>query len=133
MLKEKASSYYRQGYNCAEALMLAMNDHYGLGLPAESIHLVSGFGGGMGSEKACGALTGALAALSAMLKEERRQDKAAFGQACGEWVAAFIRDLGSDDCARLKDLYRKDDVGCLPTVERAADSFQQYWQRRQQG
>lgn len=133
MLKEKAAGYYRRGYNCAEALMLAMNEEYQLGLPEESVRLVSGFGGGMGSEKACGALTGALAALGALLREQRGRDKAAFSQACGAWVATFIRDLGSDECARLKALYRRDDVGCLPTVERAADSFERYWASRQQG
>ena len=87
----------------------------------------------MVSEKACGALTGALAALGELLKDQRGQDKAAFSQACREWVSAFVSDLGSDNCARLKALYRRDDVGCLPTVERAADSFERYWASRQQG
>lgn len=130
MLRERAGYHYQAGRNCAEAMLLAMNEVYGLGLASESLRLVSGFGGGMGAEKACGALTGAVAALGEMLHEQRESDKAAFGQACAGWVSAFERDLGAIDCMPLKALYRQDDSGCLNTVERAADSFERFWASR---
>ena len=47
MLKERATYYYMEdGCNCAEAVLLAANDVYGLGLSDETAKVVGGFGGG---------------------------------------------------------------------------------------
>ena len=43
-------------YNCAEVVLLWADERYGLGIPAEDVRLVSGFGGGMGCGENCGAL-----------------------------------------------------------------------------
>ena len=54
MLRETAEGYYKQGYNCAEAMLRAINMAWGLRLSDESLRLAAGFGGGMGCEDACG-------------------------------------------------------------------------------
>ena len=44
MLKEHATYYYMEdNCNCAEAVLLAANKEYGLGLPDECAKLVKGF------------------------------------------------------------------------------------------
>ena len=38
MLKEIAAKHYNDGRNCAEALLMAANEQYNLGLTDENIH-----------------------------------------------------------------------------------------------
>ena len=124
-LRERAKDYYQNDYNCAEAMLRAINDAYGLNLPEGSLHLAAGFGGGMGCEKACGALCGGIAALGPLLVTDKAHAAENFGAKCAQLVQAFERDLGSDLCADLKPRYRTDETRCLTTVELAADSFEQ--------
>ena len=130
MLRDIAESYYKRDYNCAEAMLRAINDEWALNLSDESLRLAAGFGGGMGCEDACGAMTGAVAGLSAMLVEGRAHATPGFGAQCAEWVAAFRRDLGSSLCADLKPIFKTEEAGCLETVLRAADSFEQFMKER---
>jgi len=123
-LKDKARQYYLNDYNCAEAMLRAINDVYGLNLPEGSLLTASGFGGGMGCEKACGALCGGIAALGPLLVQDRAHATQGFGERCAALVQAFERDLGSDLCADLKPRYKTEESRCLKTVELAADSFE---------
>ena len=57
-------------YNCAEAIILAVDEEYKLNLPEEVVKSVAGFGGGMGAGSTCGYLTGAISALSLIFGPE---------------------------------------------------------------
>lgn len=118
MLRDRAVTYYEQGMNCAEAMLLAISDEYQLGLTKEQTKLVSGFGGGMGCEDVCGALTGAVAAMGPLM-----EDKASLGAACSAWVKMFGKGLGDTNCKKLKDMHRDEQTKCKRTVALAADSF----------
>ncbi len=107
-------------YNCAEAVLLWADEQYGLGIAPEDAKLVSGFGGGLGCGENCGALLGALAALSKMLVRGRAHETPEFRERCARLVDRFRADLGSIQCAELKEKYRRPDVRCLYVVERAA-------------
>mgnify|MGYP000709057425 CR=1 FL=1 len=49
MLREHATHYYMEdNCNCAEAVLMAANAEYGLGLSDDACKLVGGFGAGMG-------------------------------------------------------------------------------------
>lgn len=62
-----AGEYFKQGLNCAECVFQSCLDMQNLNLPKEVIALASGFGGGMGQTRnTCGAITGAILALSAL-------------------------------------------------------------------
>lgn len=63
--KELGISYFKQGYNCAQAVILAFADE--IGLDKESaVKFISGFGGGFGRmREVCGAVSGMVAVLSA--------------------------------------------------------------------
>ena len=53
-----AKSYFEEGYNCAQAVLLAFCEETGL-LPKQAALLASTFGGGMGKlREVCGAVTG---------------------------------------------------------------------------
>lgn len=62
-----AGQYFKEGMNCAECVLQSFLDTHNVDLPKEIIALSSGFGGGMGHTKnTCGAITGAVLALSCL-------------------------------------------------------------------
>ena len=115
-------------YNCAEAVLLWADERYGLNVAPEDIRLVSGFGGGLGCGENCGALLGAVAALSKVLVQDRAHLTPGFKAACAELVTRFREDLGGIECTELKEKYRRPDVRCLYVVERTAAILDEYMQ-----
>lgn len=56
--KETAVSYFKQGYNCAQSVVMAFADVTGLDVK-QSARLASSFGGGLGRmREVCGAVSG---------------------------------------------------------------------------
>lgn len=56
--KEKAQQYFRQGFNCAQSVVMAFHDLTGL-TEEESARLASSFGGGLGRmREVCGTVSG---------------------------------------------------------------------------
>ena len=54
MLRDYVKKYYlEQRRNCAESLLRAANEAYGLNLTEADFALLSGFGGGMGGDCSC--------------------------------------------------------------------------------
>ena len=63
---QKARELFEQGYNCAQAVAGVFADE--MGLPFDTaVHMVSGFGGGMGRlREVCGAFSGAVFVMSVL-------------------------------------------------------------------
>ena len=120
--------FLERDYNCAETVLLWADEKYGLKVAPEDVKLVSGFGGGLGCAENCGALLGALAAFSRVLVADRAHLTPGFKEACAQLVSRFRADLGSIECAELKEKYRRPDVRCLYVVERAAAVLDEYMQ-----
>ncbi len=116
MLKQRATEYYKQGYNCAETIVRAANDEYALGLTEEAMRMCSGFGGGMGCGKACGALCGGICVISSKLVKSSAHQTPELRAKCTKLVAAFNRILGDTECKHLMLKYKKPDTRCLDTV-----------------
>ena len=71
IVEQDAKECFKQGLNCSECVMTAFLNHFDTGLPKEVVKLATGFGGGMGHTKnTCGAITGAVMALSAIVGRE---------------------------------------------------------------
>ena len=127
MLKEKAYEYFiSKDHNCAESVLLAISEEYGLGIGPEEMKLVSAFGGGMGCGKLCGALAGGMAALGKIAVNGRAHATEEFGPLCAGLYEKFGTVLGSTQCEELKPIYRNDEVRCLKTVELALEVFEAY-------
>lgn len=110
--EQDAKNYFRQGLNCSECVMSSFMDHYETGLPREVITMATGFGGGMGHTKnTCGAITGAVMALSAavgrkdpMAKEtmsERIQELNGIYDIVGKMVNEIKDEYGTLICSEL--------------------------------
>lgn len=70
-VEAEAKECFRSGLNCSECVMTAFLNNFETGLPKEAVKLATGFGGGMGHTKnTCGAITGAVMALSAIVGRE---------------------------------------------------------------
>ena len=82
--REKAAQLFLQGYNCAQAMMVAYCDVTGL-TPDFAARMASSFGGGMGRmREVCGAVSGMLMVLGAL----------------------YGYNEGSEDDAQKKQLYK---------------------------
>lgn len=117
MLKELAKKYYQNGYNCAEAMLLAGNDYYQLGLSADTFKAMAGFGGGVGVEDLCGVISGSTALLGVLLVDSRASGSGIIKEATVELVERFREKMSSLNCKELKDLYREEEAKCSSVVE----------------
>lgn len=127
MLKEHATRFYLEdNCNCAEAVLLAANVEYNLGLGDDACKLVGGFGGGVGCGITCGALLGAVAALGAIKMGRRAGETYGFNKECGDLARAFRAKLGDTNCSELRKLHAHQTQRCLKTVLAACDVLESH-------
>jgi len=125
-MNETLSALVEGGYgeandlNCAETILWGANQVYDLGLEPRVLRLASGFGGGMGIEATCGALTGALMVLGLLFTRERGHQSPRVKELCVEFLEAYRCEMGSIDCRPLKDAHRTEELKCRPVVHKAA-------------
>jgi len=107
--------------NCAEKMVYGANWAYDLKLSPEALKLSAGFGGGMGVEDICGAVTGAIMVLSHLYVKQNSHESKRIKELEGEFIASFNNELGFTDCKSLKEKYRNDKVKCNPIIFKAAE------------
>lgn len=102
--EKQAQDYFRQGLNCTECIMQTYFDLYDTGdLPKESICMASAFGAGMGGTKnTCGAIIGAVMALSATIGRKNPLEK----ESTAERVAQ-LRDIYDITGDMVRDMEEK--------------------------
>ena len=121
MLKEYALHYYGQGYNCAESLVYGANAAGNLNLDENACHLMAGLGGGLQVGDACGALTGAVCALSCLIVKTKAHDCAELKPLTQTVVGQVRQRLGSLRCEEIKPRLFQPERRCAATVENGAD------------
>ncbi len=98
--RDKAIKYFRDGFNCSQAVLMACT-----GDSETSVRAAAAFGGGMGRlQKTCGAVTGAYIYFgmkygAAGLPEEK--DKTQVYDRVKEFNRMFIERNGTDLCSEL--------------------------------
>ncbi|WP_319477801.1 C-GCAxxG-C-C family (seleno)protein [Marispirochaeta aestuarii] len=108
----------RENLNCAETVLFAANQAYQLRLPPEALKLSAAFGGGMGVEKSCGAITGGVMAISTIFVKGRAKVDERFKEINRKLFSRVQDELGSTDCDRLKAMYRDEVIGCHNVIAR---------------
>jgi C_GCAxxG_C_C family probable redox protein len=112
---EKAVNHFKQGYNCAQSVLLAMQEYYGIPENELIPKVATPFGGGIGKlGSLCGALTGAVIAIglthgtnTTNLKKKEKSYKLAqklyeqFAETCG---SPFCRELIRYDLTKPEEL-----------------------------
>ena len=121
---EKADELFHSGWNCAESVFLAIHEQIGEG--EAPVQLLTALGGGMGSKRTCGALSGAVVALGLACGRTTPDDaakKAAYAKA-NELCKAFRERFHSIDCWELTSGYENEQDrkrGCAALVTTAVE------------
>ncbi len=110
--------------NCAEILLLSANEKHDLGLDDRFVKAVCPFGGGLQSEKTCGALLGALAAVGIMYSEDKPSTNDKMKEISKQLVEEFEKEFGNTDCSYIKEHHRSETEGCNPVKIRTAEVFE---------
>ena len=121
MLKEYALHYYGQGYNCAESLVYGAHTAWNLNLDENACHLMAGLGGGLQVGDVCGALSGAVCALSCLIVKTKAHDCAELKPLTQTVVGQVRQRLGSLRCEEIKPRLFQPERRCAATVENCAD------------
>lgn len=137
LFSEKAANHFKQGYNCAQSVLLTMQEYYGIRRNRLIPKIATPFAGGIGQRGSlCGALTGAIIAIglkhgtnTSLLEEKEKSCKLArkvydqFVEACG---SPFCRELigydltDPEDLERMRKLKVRDEK-CSNYVRRAVE------------
>lgn len=101
--RNKAGNYFKEGYNCAEAVFLTYRELLAPELDPSLVSLMTGFGGGLGESGCmCGALTGSITALNMIKARSTNQtsrDEAY--QLAREFTDKFTEKYGATCCRAL--------------------------------
>ena len=107
-----------KGLNCAQKIFHGANVAYDLKISEDTLKVSAGFGGGICIEDACGAVTGAVMALSYMYTNKEGVELKPLVQ---EMLNNYTENMGSLNCAELKDKYRTEEIGCKNVILKAAE------------
>lgn len=123
MLYDLLKSGYgnEQDFNCAEKIMYGANEAYKLGLGKEALKLSSGFGGGMGIEAVCGALSASVMVLSRLFVVNNAHESSRIKDLSQELFIMYRNKMGEIDCAPLKKKYRTEEIKCRDVILNAAE------------
>lgn len=127
MLLESVKKYYDKSLNlnCAETMLYAANEEYKLNLSRDSLKMMASFGGGMGIESICGAITGSLSVLGIMFVREKGHESDFIKSLSKDFFQRFEKKFGTAACNELKSKYRNDDIRCSRMIYKAAEILEE--------
>jgi C_GCAxxG_C_C family probable redox protein len=106
-MQEHARDYFKQGFNCAQAVCVTYAEHFGLDHET-ALRVAAGFGGGMGRlAGTCGAVSGAFMVLGLKHGAVHADDKAS-----KENAYAQVREFAQQFTERHASLLCKELLGC---------------------
>jgi len=129
--RNKAGTYFKEGYNCAEAVFLTFREYLAPEMPPETVKLVTGLGGGVGHAGCmCGALSGSIIALNMLTgrTSNKLSRNSAYGHA-KEFHDRFKKEFGATCCRVLsKHPYESKEhlSGCLKITGNTARLLMEY-------
>ncbi len=124
------NEYYRDNnineldLNCAEAVLHVANVAYNLDLKSETMILSSAFGGGMGIEDKCGALTASIMILGYMFVKDRAHESGLIKEITRDYFRNFEELMKSLDCGPLKKMHRTESAGCDTVIAAALETLE---------
>ena len=124
---QKALENHGRGYNCAQAVLCAYADLFGLN-ETEALKIAEGFGSGMGGMgETCGAVTAAFMLTGLKNSSGSAGDKTTRPETykqIRDLANAFKAEAGSITCRELKGTTGKPVYPCQKCVETAARLFE---------
>lgn len=115
---EKAVSFFKEGFICAESVLMAMQDYLKM---EKNPALATGFGAGIGRRgSVCGAVTGGILAINLKYGRQKAEDKESIKQAyiiASEFYKRFEEKMGSAICYDI--------IKCDLTTEEGQQTFKE--------
>ncbi len=105
--KQVAGNYFREGYNCAEAVLRSLCDSLGIVISDDAKKMASGFGGGLGhSGCVCGALAASVMVLGILQgRTDKEQSRTQVYSVAEDFYLNFVERFGSS-CCRVLNPYQ---------------------------
>ncbi len=102
-MRNRAGNYFKEGYNCAEAIFLTYRELLAPEMDPAMVKLFTGFGGGVGEAGCmCGALMGSIAALNMLKGRETNQtSRNEAYRLAREFTEKFTEKYGATCCRAL--------------------------------
>lgn len=108
-MAEVTKYFYNGGLNCAESTLRCLIEDGAINAPMDIVRMMTGFGGGMQRGSTCGAVIGAVAALSwATGRTEPDASRAESAAAVREFLKRFEAEFGTLSCKELQATYVKE-------------------------
>lgn len=115
MLKERIRRYCEQGDNCAQIILRAAAEEYGISVSEELISACRGIHGGFGIHGMCSGIVAGVMVLGLLCEEEELKQKRIL------FLLRIQNRLEGLDCGRLSAL----DADCIHVLEEIADILQE--------
>ncbi len=117
-LENKALNYYENGFNCAQSVLKACNEHLKLTDNEEDLIKASmGLGTGMFLGETCGAVTGAIMALSLKLGSSEASDRENMRKVFKQ-IKIFEADFKEKNCSmNCKELKTVHKIDCKKVIK----------------
>jgi C_GCAxxG_C_C family probable redox protein len=134
-VKQLAGQYFKEGYNCAEAVLRAFRQELNLDLSDEALKVGTGFGGGIGHAGCvCGALAASVMVLGILQgRVNTRQSLAPIYNINEEFHHKFSEKFGGS-CCRVLNRYpfnSKEHLrNCLKLTGSTAELLMEYIQEK---
>ena len=126
MLKDIVTKYYFDlNFNCAETILHAANEYYGLGLHERDMIMVAAYGAGMQAGNTCRAILSALSVLSVKYVEAKAHESEDIRPVSILLTRRIQEKYGSLMCKDIKPKYFVPEIRCLNTVNIACDVLEE--------
>ena len=101
--RNAAGQYFKDGFNCAEAVLRATADGMGITMDDQALRMTTGFGGGFGHAGCvCGALAASVMALGVIKgRTAASQSRAEAYELSNEFHGRFQEKFGATCCRAL--------------------------------
>ena len=101
--RNAAGQYFKDGFNCAEAVLRATADGVGVALDDQALKMTTGFGGGIGHAGCvCGALAASVMALGVIKgRTVANQSRTEAYKLANEFHSRFQEKFGATCCRAL--------------------------------
>lgn len=116
--------YVTQETSCAEAMLRAGIGSRRQEIPEDCCRMMSGYSGGVSTERFCGAVLGGAAAIGYLINGGDEESFEKSKTATEEFVNLCTAEFQTDNCHEIKTVWRKEGTRCYDAVEKIAEKLE---------
>lgn len=133
--RNKAGDYFKEGYNCAEAIFLTYRELLAPEMDPAMVKLMTGFGGGLGHHGCmCGALSSSIVALNMIKGRTTNQESRDEAYELAKEFAEKFEDKYNATCCRALNPYPFDTQehlkNCLKIIGNTSKMLMEYLEEK---